>query len=498
MKFKQFVPTIKHLEEPNIIFGDSNALPDPKMGLVLLGPYGNRSKVYEINIGIIGDADSIEKTKNFIEKFKIRSYGLKKNLLHVDFPGIDKIRIKLNVTSTALIEDKDLKQTMEKTSSLSERVNLAYRIIKEKIKALAVDRHPSPDIILVAYPSVIDEYCIKGAIGNRSMPRKTGFEKDVEKKRSVHLTLDKFADSLSLPKEEFRPLDLRSMLKYESVNLNIPVQILRPNTFEPYDKDNPKREDDATTIWNLIVALFYKANNIPWKVENLMADTCYLGISFFRERENPSQVRTAMAQVFSLDMEGLVMKGEKVTVDRESNSCNLSKNQAKTLIEEGIEVYKRNRNGEMPKRIVIHKTSRFKQEEKQGFIDGARGINVDYVAFGTRSIKLLRWGKEPPIRGTMVKLPDGSVLLYTFGYIPYLEVYPGPRVPSPIEILEYESRSPIEEICKEILALTKLNWNNAKFCSKSPITVAFSRRVGSIIRECPKDIPKNVKLKFFV
>lgn len=79
----------------------------------------------------------------------------------------------------------------------------------------------------------------------------------------------------------------------------------------------------------------------------------------------------------------------------------------------------------------------------------------------------------------MVKMPDKSMLLYTSGYIPYLEVYPGPRVPSSLEILEYFGDTTMDVIGKEILALTKLNWNNAKFCIKAPITIAFSRRVGA-------------------
>ena len=52
-------------------------------------------------------------------------------------------------------------------------------------------------------------------------------------------------------------------------------------------------------------------------------------------------------------------------------------------------------------------------------------------------------------------------------------------------------------IGKEILALTKLNWNSAKFYIKAPITIAFSRRVGGILREIPPDMdPKEIGTKF--
>lgn len=185
----------------------------------------------------------------------------------------------------------------------------------------------------------------------------------------------------------------------------------------------------------------------------------------------------------------------------ESNSPHVSGSSASKLVRQAIEVFQRTR-GTLPKRIVVHKTSRFNEGEKEGFLAGAENVeHVDLLAFGTRDIKLVRWGTNPPIRGTMVRLPDQSVLLYTSGYIPYLDVYPGPRVPSPLEILEHHGRTQIDILCKEILALTKLNWNNAKFCTKAPITIGFAKRVGAIMRESPPDIEINdvgTKFKFYM
>ena len=199
----------------------------------------------------------------------------------------------------------------------------------------------------------------------------------------------------------------------------------------------------------------------------------------------------------TFDAEGFVFKGEKALID-ESNSPHVARDEATKLMQYAIEVYERNK-GHAPRRVVVHKTSRYNDEEKAGFEAGVQGTQkVDLVAFGSRSIKLIRWGQHPPARGTMVRLPDASVLLYTFGYIPYLGVYPGPHVPSPLEILEHHGDSSIEVICKEILALTKLNWNNAKYCNKSPVTIGFSRRVGNILREAPPDTKIGDRFKFYM
>lgn len=493
MRLSRFRPTIKHLEEPYIEVGEGVAVPEPKMGWTLLGPLGRSSIQYEINLGLIGDDESLEKTVDLVERLNVTTYGKDKSFLHVDFPGLDKLRIKFNIKWTAEIDRELIRQKIQRTTSLSERIEAVGRIIREKIKAL-MDREPQPDLLILAYPKIVDDYCIKGAIGRRGIPRKTPLEKAIAKIRAKHLTLDRFMD-MQAPPKLYKPLDLRSLVKAHCMGYDVPIQILRPHTTEQYNPEKPQREDDATTFWNLVVAMFYKANRLPWRVRDLLEDTSYLGIAFFRDKDDPANVKTALAQFFALDSEGFVFKGKKALID-ESNAPHVSKKEATRLIRKAIDVYKANKD-QLPQRVVVHKTSRYTDDEKEGFKIGSKEIQrLDLLAFGTRNVKLMRWGQKPPIRGTMVRLPDKSILLYTFGYIPYLDVYPGPRVPSPLEILEYYGSTSIETICKEILALTKLNWNSAKFCIKAPITISFARRVGFILRNAPPDIESKIKHKF--
>ena len=496
MKLNRFQPTIKYIEEPQIEVGQNVGVPEPKMGLTLLGPLGANTTKYEINIGLIGDSESIEKTKNLVERLNVTTYGKDKSFLHVDFPGLEKLRIKFNIKRTAEIDGDSLKQKIENTRTFSDRIELVGSIVGEKIRAI-MDVEPMPDVLILAYPEVVDEYCIRAAVGQRTVPRKTSLEKIIEKTRAKNQTLDRFF-GLPPPSVSYRPVDLRSLVKAICMDYDIPIQILRPSTTEPYNPEHPKREDDATTFWNLVVAAFYKSNHLPWRVRGILEDTCYIGISFFRDRGDPSVVKTALAQFFSLDSEGYVFKGKKAIVD-EYNAPHVSKDEARGLIEKAIEVYKSNKDNRIPHRIVVHKTSRFTDDEKNGFQEGAKEIEkLDLIAFGTRDIKLLRWGQQSPIRGTVVRLPDKSILLYTFGYIPYLNVYPGPRVPSPLEILEHHGNTSIDVICKEILALTKLNWNSAKFCIKAPITISFAKRVGFFLRNAPPTLTPKNKFKFYM
>ena len=108
---------------------------------------------------------------------------------------------------------------------------------------------------------------------------------------------------------------------------------------------------------------------------------------------------------------------------------------------------------------------------------------TDFVAFGSRDLQFYRRGDYPALRGTYVKFSDADLLLYTSGYVPYLRTYPGARVPRPLEVLEHFGDSSWDVVLKEILALTKMNWNTADFSGREPITLAFSRRVGQVLAE---------------
>lgn len=495
MKLARFEPTIRHLEEPLIEVGGGVYVPEVKMGWTLLGPLGKQTKKFEINMGIIGDTDSLENTRNFLERFNVTTYGKNESFLHVAFPGLDKLRIKFNIKWEIEINQKSLNEQITNARTFPKRIAAVGSIIKEKINIL-MDREPQPDVLILAYPKLVDDWCIKGAIGRRGVRRKTSVERALEKSSKWNITLDRFI-GVQAPPKIYRPVELRSLVKAHCMEKDIPIQIIRLGTTEPYNPDKPQREDDATVFWNLVVALLYKANYIPWKVKGILEDTSYLGISFFRDRGDPASVKTALAQFFSVDSEGFVFKGDKALIDP-SYTLHVSKKEAEKLVKKAIDAYQSNKDS-LPRRIVIHKTSRFTEAEIEGFQAGANGIpKIDLIALGSRNLKLVRWGHEPPIRGTMVRLPDRSILLYTHGYIPYLDVYPGPRVPSPLEILEHHGTSSIDTICREILALTKLNWNFAKFCIKAPITISFSRRVGNILRNSPPGIEPQNKFKFYM
>lgn len=259
-------------------------------------------------------------------------------------------------------------------------------------------------------------------------------------------------------------------------------------------------QDPATMAWNFFTAVYYKAGNVPWKLDFDTTGTCFIGVTFYRESPDPhSATRTSLAQVFSESGEGLVLKGEPVTWDRERDrKPHLTAESASRITAQALDLYTKH-FGQAPARVVVHKTSRYWPEELEGFRSALTSVKShDLLTLDKRGIRFLRLGKEPPIRGTIIQLARRNYLVYTRGYIPFLRAYPGMRIPNSLEVVEHVGDSSADKVCSEILALTKLNWNNCGFAGGSPITIAFSKQVGRILTELSTGIAPQTKYRFFM
>ena len=177
----------------------------------------------------------------------------------------------------------------------------------------------------------------------------------------------------------------------------------------------------------------------------------------------------------------------------------LTKELAASLLRDVIEMYKRQNRERLPGRLVVHKSSRFTDEELVGFEDACQLVpRKDFVALGGRGLQFYRTGDYPALRGTYIKFSESDLLIYTSGYVPFLRTYPGANVPQPLEVLQYYGDSPWDTVLREVLALTKMNWNTADFACRDPITLAFSRRVGQILAEVPPDAKIRREYRFYM
>jgi hypothetical protein len=209
-------------------------------------------------------------------------------------------------------------------------------------------------------------------------------------------------------------------------------------------------------------------------------------VSFFHEDEaRSSTLRTSVAQAFTERGEGFVLRGNSFDWDRRKTgegAPHLNEEQAKALLENVLGVYK-DQVGGRPRKVVLHKTSRYTEEERKGFEAALAGVShYGMVTVTRRGVFCLRPGKKAVLRGTVVDFGQKRGLVYTMGYVPFLRCYPGFRIPQPVEITENWGSVSLTEAAADILKLTKLNWNTAAFNCREPITVAFARRVGDILK----------------
>ena len=123
---------------------------------------------------------------------------------------------------------------------------------------------------------------------------------------------------------------------------------------------------------------------------------------------------------------------------------------------------------------------------------------VDLVTLARSNVRLARIGQYPPVRGTFAVLGDSYPVLYTHGFTPYFDTYPGVHVPDPWTILETHGDSGLRELAAELLALTKMNVNNAAFSDGTPITLAFARMVSEVLKQVGPEMPVRSEYAFYM
>jgi hypothetical protein len=204
--------------------------------------------------------------------------------------------------------------------------------------------------------------------------------------------------------------------------------------------------------------------------------------------------------VFNERGEGVIVRGAPAQLDKSDRTPHLSSADARMLIANAIATYRREHRTS-PARVVIHKTSKLSDSEIQGFTEAAKQGNIDIVDLVSvrRSFtRLFRMETQPPLRGTLLHLGRQMGLLYLRGSVSFFETYPGLYVPRPLEFDLAHSDSTVFEVAGELLALSKLNWNNTQFDGGEPITVRAARRVGDILKCIPTGGIVQPSFRFFM
>lgn len=503
-----------HVEEPPLVFAGRQTCEDPKTGIAIFGPAGlDRSARPTIRLGVVGTGESIQMLKNWIQEARhpIRA-GCNKvgkpydTLLAPTFPGFDaespfQCSIDIADAHCETLTQASIQSALN-DPRFPIRVQNMVRLVTDRLHVLA-GKEPQPDIVVCAMPKEVEAACGPDA---RAQGRKRIFltkaqrkarqiEKRDQRRGQLHLNFGDEEEDQRPAESRFHQ-DFHNSLKAHAMATDLPTQLLWDSTL----RRSRGTQDPATVAWNFFTAVYYKAGNVPWELPFPTGGTCFVGVTFYREGPDPdAPTRTCLAQAFSETGEGIVLRGDPVTWDKERDRRpHLNRDAAKKLLQLVLDTYHRQFHV-APRRVVVHKTSRYWDDERQGFMDALQGVpSHDLLAIERRGIRFFRLGAEPPVRGTVVQLGARNYLIFTRGYVPFLRAYPGMRVPNPLEVVEHFGDSAADRVCSEILALTKLNWNTSAFASADPITIGFSRDVARIIKELPDGVQPHYKYRFYM
>jgi hypothetical protein len=149
------------------------------------------------------------------------------------------------------------------------------------------------------------------------------------------------------------------------------------------------------------------------------------------------------------------------------------------------------RHGCAPAELFIHAQNSFNDEEWAGF---ASAVPADTRLVGVRikesgGLKLYRGGQNPVLRGTAYLQSSRAAFLWTRGYVPYLNTYPGRETPNPLRVDVMRGEAPLKTVLEDVLNLTKLNFNACIYGDGLPVTLRFADAIGEILTAGP--VQKN-------
>jgi len=492
---------VEVLPEPDLEFGAGTHI-DIRYGLRDYGPIGfdKPTTAKTINVGFVGSASTVYGVREWMVAARngIPEKPSRKPKFRPAFPGFGaaspfRCEWVTEPRYERTIESRKLEAALAK-GSRNEAIQEAVSLFLEE--CLYLDSSTNVDVIICAPPS---ELLGKLDAWNSRIREGTGRRFSNARSKSLYASgRDQMLDY---------EYDLHDLLKAKCLSLRRPIQFVRPPTFGESSKSASVRgrpkgiQDAATRAWNFHTALYYKAGGTPWRLLRRTSDleSCYVGVSFFRSIDK-LHIHTSVAQVFNERGEGMILRGGEARMSKDDFQPHLSEEDMKVLLITALGAFEKEHH-HLPARIVVHKTSGYSSEELKGCEVALQELHVRHrdllVVRGTR-VKLFRNGTYPPLRGTFVQLDEQHSILYSRGSVPFFEMYPGLYVPQALEIQTVASDESPKVLAQEILALTKMNWNNTQFDSSLPITIKAARQVGNILRYTSGDQSIQTRYAFFM
>ena len=290
--------------------------------------------------------------------------------------------------------------------------------------------------------------------------------------------------------------DLHDFVKASCVQRGIATQFLNQDTLSDHDQ--------CRIWWWLSLALYTKSMRTPWLLESLSIDTAFVGLGFSIDStaQRGEHVVLGCSHIYSAHGEGLQYRLSKIEdpVIRRENPF-MSGDDARQ-VGDSIRQMFFDANMNLPKRVVLHKRTAFLKAEREGLLEGLGGvesidmleIRFDHALRYVASIQgvdgRISEDNFPVRRGTVMKLDDYCALLWIHGATealrPSRHYYQGKRrIPAPLIIKRHTGETDLQDVAKEILGLSKMNWNTFDLYTQLPASLQSSSdiaKIGSLLR----------------
>jgi hypothetical protein len=474
-------PAFQVLPEPQLVFDPidpDQRHPHPLRGLARFGPYSKRllgSAMSTIRLATVTPAGETGKLAGLVEELAAPQTPRERRAYLPRFPGFPEVfGVQLTLAGTGT--------QLELPAELDE----------------AIQRNPDPHRALAE--------ALGRALGQLDQLR-TAF--DVV---AIYLPSHWEAAFTGGPDEDF---DLHDYVKAIAASRNLSTQLVREDQALGYFCR-------CSVGWRLGIALYAKAGGTPWKLADMEPDAAYIGLSYALRPDSAGLPRfvTCCSQVFDADgggLEFIAYEAEVATI--EGDNPYLSRTDMRAVMARSVRLYQDRHAGQLPRRLVVHKTTAFRDDEVDGCFDAwnavrKREIELIQVQSSSawRGIRLLepqRTGERsrpdpyPIHRGTIVYLSGTEVLLWVQGNAPtavggasFFKEQRG--IPRPLLLIRHAGQGPASEFCREVLALSKMNWNNDSLYDFLPTTLDYAQTLARTLKRMPVIDPRPYPFRLFM
>lgn len=499
---------ITHIDEPMLSFGFNQQTEHPKDGLFLYGPPASNLNPARMDVGVIGTTEGIRRYETWVKAMSSTiaapETGREEN--KTMWPGFQatfgvpwpvKPFVAINI-------DGDVLSRRIRTEDRHEAIFKAVEVYSDALRKYLREQEARPQFWFVVIPEEVFRYGRPKSVVPRDQREKSTSSIGRKAARSILSKGSMFIEEIEAAALYEYELNFHNQLKARVLDTGQVLQVVRETTLTPDEfEDGAGRslQDAASVAWNLTTTSFYKAGGRPWRVADVREGVCYVGLVFKRiENARGRDNACCGAQMFLNSGEGVVFKGAVGPWHSEAdNSFHLSRTKAAELMGMVIAAY-RDMHGRPPTELFIHGKTWFEKEEWEGF---KSTVPAETKLVGIRirrqnELKLFRYGSRPVLRGTAILASDRRAYLWTTGFTPRLNTYPGREVPNPLTVDIVNGETELRQVLVDLMSLTKLNFNNAGFSDGLPVTLRFADLTGEILTAGPTDVAAPLPFRFYI